>query len=193
MKLQHLAVVFVIIMLPISLVLARYTDVNIGVIQSQASYNDVLLNATYDAVRAYQLNTLSNGYSAINDSKVRDVSASVNSFFNGLASGLGVSAYKREDLQSYIPAILFTMYDGYYLYGDYQNIVSLENGKQVYSEENSKELISSNAIKPFIYYSCEYTYGSNLDIVINYTLDNYITIMGTYSSGGKKQVINRGG
>ncbi len=32
MKLQHLAVVFVIIMLPISLVLARYTDVNIGVI-----------------------------------------------------------------------------------------------------------------------------------------------------------------
>ena len=136
MKLQHLAVVFVIIMLPISLVLARYTDVNIGVIQSQASYNDVLLNATYDAVRAYQLNTLSNGYSAINDSKVRDVSASVNSFFNGLASGLGVSAYKREDLQSYIPAILFTMYDGYYLYGDYQNIVSLENGKQVYSEEN---------------------------------------------------------
>lgn len=193
MKLQHLAVVFVIIMLPISLVLARYTDVNIGVIQSQASYNDVLLNATYDAVRAYQLNTLSNGYSAINDSKVRDVSASVNSFFNGLASGLGVSGYKREDLQGYIPAILFTMYDGYYLYGDYQNIVSLENGKQVYSEKNSKELTSSNAIKPFIYYSCEYTYGSNLDIIINYTLDNYITIMGTYSNGGKKQVINRGG
>ena len=53
MKLQHLAVVFVIIMLPISLVLARYTDVNIGVIQSQASYNDVLLNATYDACLLY--------------------------------------------------------------------------------------------------------------------------------------------
>ena len=55
-------------------------------------------------------------------------------------------------------------------------------------KKNSKELISSNAIKPFIYYSCEYTYGSNLDIVINYTLDNYITIMGTYSSGGKSKL-----
>ena len=92
MKLQQLAVIFVIIVLPISLVLAMYTDNNIDVLKTQAEYNDILLTATNDAVKAYQMNTLRNGYSTVNDSKIRDISASVNSFFNSLASGLGSSA-----------------------------------------------------------------------------------------------------
>ena len=82
MKLQQLAVIFVIIVLPISMVLAMYTDNNISVLEAQADYNDILLTATNDAVQAYQLNTLRNGYSTVNDSKIRDISASVNSFFN---------------------------------------------------------------------------------------------------------------
>jgi len=96
MKLQQLAVIFVIIVLPISLVLAMYTDNNIDVLKKQAEYNDMLLTATNDAVKAYQMNTLRNGYSTANDSKIRDISASVNSFFNSLASGMGSSDIKKK-------------------------------------------------------------------------------------------------
>ena len=190
MKLQQLAVIFVIIVLPISLVLAMYTDNNIDVLKKQAEYNDMLLTATNDAVKAYQMNTLRNGYSTVNDSKIRDISASVNSFFNSLASGMGSSGYKKEDLEPYIPALLYTLYDGYYLYGDYQNVVTIKNGKQNYSTENSTELTSKSGVKPFIYYTCEYTGSGKFDIVINYTLDNYITVMGTDADGN---IVNRSG
>ena len=33
------------------------------------------------------------------------------------------------------------------------------------------------------YYTCEYKSGPNFDIVVNYTLDNYITVMGTDRDG----------
>ena len=190
MKLQQLAVVFIIIVLPIALVLSEYLNNNMEVLASQADYDKVLYSATYDAVRAFQMNTLNNGYSTIQDSKLRDISASVNSFYNSLASGLGSSGYRQEDLQSYIPAILFTMYDGYYLYGDYQNIVSIQGGQPVYSEDNSRNLNSTAGIKPFIYYTCEYKDSGQFDIVVNYTLDNYITVMGTNASGTR---VNRSG
>ena len=190
MKLQQLAVIFVIIVLPISLVLAMYTDNNIDVLKTQAEYNDILLTATNDAVKAYQMNTLRNGYSTVNDSKIREISASVNSFFNSLASGMGSSAYKKEDLEPYIPALLYTLYDGYYLYGDYQNVVTINNGKQDYSTQNSNELTSKSGVKPFIYYTCEYEGSGKFDIVINYTLDNYITVMGTDADGN---IVNRSG
>ena len=190
MKLQQLAVIFVIIVLPISLVLAMYTDNNIDVLKKQAEYNDMLLTATNDAVKAYQMNTLRNGYSTVNDSKIRDITASVNSFFNSLASGMGSSGYKKEDLEPYIPALLFTLYDGYYLYGDYQNVVTINNGKQDYSRSNSNELTSRTGVKPFIYYTCEYKGTGKFDIVINYTLDNYITVMGTDADGN---IVNKSG
>ena len=183
MKLQHLALIFLLIVIPISLVLSTYTSNNIDVIQTQADYDNILLGATNDAISAYQMNTLRNGYSTINDSKIRDISASVSSFFNSLALGLGSSGYSREDLEGYIPALLFTLYDGYYLYGDYQNTVNIVNGEQVYLTDNSNQLSSRTGVKPFIYYTCEYKNSGNLDIVINYTLDNYITVMGTDNNG----------
>ena len=192
MKLQQLAVIFVIIVLPISLVLAMYTDNNIDVLKTQAEYNDMLLTATNDAVKAFQMNTLRNGYSTVNDSKIRDITASVNSFFNSLASGMGSSGYKKEDLEPYIPALFFTLYDGYYLYGDYQNVVTINNGKQDYSRSNSTELSSRTGVKPFIYYTCEYKGTGKFDIVINYTLDNYITVMGT-TNDSDNNIVNRSG
>lgn len=192
MKLQQLAVIFVIIVVPISLVLSTYTNKNTEVLRTQAEYNSILLSATNDAVNAYQMNTLRNGYSTVNDSKIRDISASVNSFFNSLASGMGSSGYRKEDLEGYIPALLFTLYDGYYLYGDYQNVVSIRDGMQNYSTSNSNTLSSQTGVKPFIYYTCEYRTKGNgkFDIVINYTLDNYITVMGTDSNG---EIFNKAG
>lgn len=190
MKIQHLAVVFIIIVLPISIVVSQYVNNNIQVEKKQSEYDSILLSSTNDAVEAFQMNTLSNAYSTINDSKIRDISAAVNSFYNSLATAFGSSGYNIQDLNGYIPALLFTMYDGYYLYGDYQNIVSIEEGTQVYSTQNSNQLETSNAIKPYIYYSCEYKGGASFDIIVNYTLDNYITIMGKDNNGN---IVNRSG
>ena len=65
MKLQHLSVIFVIIILPIVIVVSVYTNNLIKVADTKAEYDKILMNSTYDAVRAYQLNTFSNSFIVI--------------------------------------------------------------------------------------------------------------------------------
>ena len=184
MKIQNYAVVFIIIILPIALVLSVYTGNLIEVANRQATYDSILLNSTYDAIKAYQINTLNNDYEAETNSKVRDINASVNSFFSSLATGFSSSGLGKEELKGYIPAILYTLYDGYYVYGTYDNIVNTVG--EVSYNENAQVNKKEYGLRPYVYYSCEYAgttaSGQNYDIVINYTLDNYITVTGTYGN-----------
>ena len=62
MKLQQLGVIFIIIVVPIAMVLSEYTANNREVLKTQAQYDTILYNSTYDAVRAFQMNTINNGY-----------------------------------------------------------------------------------------------------------------------------------
>ena len=124
MKLQHLAIIFVIIIVPISMVMASYIQNQIDAIQMQTAYDNGLINATYDAVKAFQINTTNNKYSSISDSKIRDIEASVNTFYNSLLTSTSEYALSAEDLQIYVPALLFTLYDGYYIYSSYDNVYS---------------------------------------------------------------------
>ena len=162
MKLQHLAIIFVIIMLPISMVISEYIQAQIDTIHLQTLYNSRLQTATHDAIKAFQLNTLNNKYSTVSDSKIRDIEASISTFYDSLGSGLGATGYDTESLQQFIPAIVYTMYDGYYIYGRYFN----------YNKDEYQY-----GLKPYIYYSCRYV-ALNNDFVVNYTLDNTITIYG---------------
>lgn len=166
MKLQHLAIIFIIIILPISLVIGEYIQSQIDTIYLQTSYSKKLQDATHDAIKAFQLNTVNNKYSSISDSKIRDIEASVATFYNSLGTSMGASGYDQDTLKEYIPAMLYTMYDGYYIYGKYFNYQLGEHGEYQYG------------LKPYIYYSCRYIYGNNYDFVVNYTLDNSITIYG---------------
>ena len=124
MKLQHLAVIFILIILPISMVMASYIQNQIEAIEIQSSYDRSLINATYDAVKAFQLNTTNNMYSSISDSKIRDIEASVNTFYNSLMNSMMNYAQSTTDLRSFTPALLFTLYDGYYIYTSYHNVYS---------------------------------------------------------------------
>lgn len=162
MKLQHLAIIFVIIIIPISMVVTVYIQTQIDTISLQSKYNTELQTATHDAIKAFQINTINNKYSSVSDSKIRDIEASINTFYNSLGTEFGASGYDKESLQAFIPAIVYTMYDGYYIYGKYFNeeIDDYQYG-----------------LKPYIYYSCRYVKGSD-DFVVNYTLDNNITIYG---------------
>ena len=166
MKLQHLAIIFVIIILPISMVISYYIEAQIDTITLQTQYTTKLQTATADAIKAFQLNTINNKYSTVSDSKIRDIEASISTFYNSLGTELGASGYSEEYLREYIPAILYTMYDGYYIYGEYWNETLENDDKYQYT------------LRPYIYYSCNYKNNSGDDFVVNYTLDNTITIYG---------------
>jgi len=168
MKLQTLAVIFVIIMIPISLVISAYVGTQIDTVVLQTSYDTRLSNATYDAIKAYQINETNSTTQNIYSEKMRDIEASINIFYNSLATSFGYGGFGENELRPYIPAIVYTLYDGYYIYSPYENI----------SNDNNIE----NGLKPYIYYSCHYQSGQ-IDIVVTYTLDNYITICGYNNSG----------
>ena len=179
MKIQGLAVIFIIIILPISLVLASYTQSRVETLRLQTEYDSKLNDATYDALKAYQLNSFNSDTADLVNSKMRDIKASANTFFNSVATNFSSIGYTKETIQrNYIPAIVYTMYDGYYIYSPYTNTWDQEaivkNGSTS-SFQNGEILYG---LKPYVYYSCRYKRG-NADVVITYSLDNYIQIQGT--------------
>lgn len=184
MKLQHIAILFVLIIVPISLVMASYIQNQIDAITLQTAYDSSLISATYDAMKAFQLNTTNNMYSSISDSKMRDIEASVNTFYNSLNTSMQEYAQKAKDLEVYVPAVIFTLYDGYYIHTSFDNVYSKsgdgENEKvSIDIDVNNK----TNGLKPYIYYSAKYKLQNGNIIVVNYSLDNLITVYGDFGDG----------
>lgn len=168
MRIQDLAIIFVIIILPISIVLSVYTQNQIQTINIQTEYDTRLTAATSDAIKAFQINTINSSTSDLANSKIRDIEASVETFKDSIKSVFGLNGYTEEQMDGYIPALVYTMYDGFYIYSNYnnQNYTGLnQDGENVYG------------LKPYISYSAHYTTAS-IDVIITYTLDNYITIQG---------------
>ncbi|MCI8482657.1 MAG: hypothetical protein HFJ27_06440 [Clostridia bacterium] len=168
MKLQNMIVIFSIIVIPITLILSAYIGVQIDTAMLVQQYDTRLMRATHDAVTAFELNTLNNKYSTNADSLRRDIKASVNTFSSSLASSFGMQGSHITTMMSYIPALVFTMYDGYYIYSPHQY-----NYETVGEQKTGYEHI----LKPYIHYTARYQNSGN-DIVVNYSLDNYITIYG---------------
>lgn len=175
MKIQNLAVIFIIIILPISLILTSYTQNQVKTLGLQVSYDNKLNNATYDALKAFQLNTFSSDTSDLSNSKIKDIEASANTFFTSIASNFNMEGYNKDVLKDYVPALVYTMYDGYYIYSPYTNTLSENETKDDSTYKNGEKIYG---LKPYIYYSRRYKNASDYDVVITYTLDNCITIQG---------------
>lgn len=192
MKLQNMTIIFIIIMIPIILVVSYYIGLQIKTIAIQNSYNTKLQTSAKDAIQALEINTVEWNSSASNlaDSKRRDVLASINTFTTSLSNNLGISGAGKGRIQSYIPAIAYTMYDGYYIYS--ASLMKEQNtdtngrtqfdssdGNILYNGASSYEYV----LKPYSPYSARYQDKSNnIDITVNYTLDNYIRVYGTIGS-----------
>ena len=177
MKLQSLAVIFIIIIMPITIVLSEYINNKIETEETEILYNTRLLNSTYDAIKAYQLNTVNNAFGDVTNKKIQDIEAAAKTFYNSLTSTFNYTGYRSEVMKEYVPAIVFTMYDGYYTYTPFNNTVTEVKDDDIdpdYSENGKTQ----EGLKPYVYYACRYTDGSNNDFSIIYTLDNYITIQG---------------
>lgn len=172
MKLQGLAVIAIIIILPMTIILSSYSQSQIKTLQLQTQYDSKLQNATYDAIKAFQLNMSNSSTSDLANSKMRDIKASVNTFYNSLASHFNMVGYGKDVLQNYVPAIVYTLYDGYYIYSAYDNTLDAEDK---FDDKNGESIYG---LKPYIYYSCRYKPNGNSDFVITYSLDSYITIQG---------------
>ena len=107
MKLQNLTVIFSIIVIPITLILSAYVQTQIDTANLQEYYDTKLLDATHDAVAAFQLNTLNNEYSTNSDSMRRDIKAAINTFSNSLSSSMGFGTSLKNTVLTYIPDITF--------------------------------------------------------------------------------------
>ena len=178
MKIQGLAIMFIILILPISIILSAYTQGQITTLNMQSSYDSKLINATYDGIKAFQLNTHNNDTSDLANSRIADIDASINTFYNSLASNFNMSGYGKDVLQNYVPAVVYTLYDGYYIYSQYNNVLDEDDTwEDNPTYKNNDEI---NGLKPYIYYSCRYRGFpyANDDFVITYSLDSYITIQG---------------
>ncbi|MEI3401315.1 MAG: hypothetical protein V8R51_02790 [Clostridia bacterium] len=205
MRIQDLAIVFLIIILPISIILAAYTQYQIQTINAQTLYDNKLSSATYDAIRAFQINTGENKLSDLNNSRVRDLEASVSTFRNSVMSTFALDGYSQDDLNSYIPALVYTLYDGFYIYSPYKNMnyryetqknpngTDKTDSKEnvLYDKEKPKDGNGDNiyGLKPYISYSCRYRKGDNIDVIITYALDNHITVQGMIGN----EYVNRDG
>lgn len=177
MNLQTLSIILIIIILPITLILSAYTKVQIDTLALQTRYKTQLKNATYDAVVAFQLNTVQNSYSTVSDSMRRDISAVVQTFMTNLAGNMGMSGATENAIKPYIPAIVFTLYDGYYIYSPSVSYTTDNAGNEKRAYEH--------VLKPYIYYTARYVNeGQGIDIIVNYSLDNYVVITGNVGSEG---------
>ena len=189
MKIQSLAVMFIILILPISLVLSTYVQNRVDTLSLQTQYDSKLKSATYDALKAYQLNSFNSDTSYFTNSKIRDIKASVNTFFTSLATNFSTVGYTKETLQNYVPAVVYTMYDGYYIYSPYTNTWDQETIDKHKDDKsyhgtliNDPKKENLYGLKPYVYYSCRYK-GNSYDVIITYSLDNYISIQGTVANG----------
>ena len=136
MKIQSLAIIAVVLLLPMILILNAYIDNQTKTLGLQVSYDNKLQDSTYDALKAFQLNTSNRDSSDIANSKIRDVEAGCNAFFNSLANSFNMPGYNQTTLENYVPALVFTMYDGYYIYSPYINTMDQKDFESLTRDRN---------------------------------------------------------
>ncbi|GEM_PF-1832688 len=188
MKLQNMTVIFIIIMIPIILVVSYYIGLQINTITMQKNYTVKLQTAAKDSIQALEINTVewNSASSNLADSKRRDVLAAINTFTTSLANGMGIGGAGKGRIQTYIPAIVYTMYDGYYIYSA-SLMKDQDTDKDGLTQFNADGTIKSNEtssyqyiLKPYSPYSARYASANgSIDVTVNYTLDNYIRVYGT--------------
>lgn len=162
MKLQHLILIFLVIMLPMALIMSQYTGLQIDTLATKTKYDTALLGATFDTMAAFELNTVNNDKSSVIGEEIRDLEAVISTFATSLSTSLNLSGASNDYILSRVPAIVFGLYDGYYIY-------------------SQNDTNTGRELKPYVYYTKTYTNGNNTNITISFSLDNYVSIYGTYN------------
>ena len=120
MKIQYLAVIFIIIIMPIIIVFSEYMNTQMSMVKTEQIYDYRLFDSTHDSLNAFQINTI-NSMFYTPQSRVNNIEASVNTFFNSLVTSFQYDGNLASVMKEYVPAIVYTMYDGYYIYSPFKN------------------------------------------------------------------------
>ena len=88
-----------------------------------------------------------------------------------------MAGYNSDVLKEYVPALVFTMYDGFYIYSPFINTLDEETAQRLDENPNSEYIAGEEVtgLKPYIFYSCRYV-KAGIDVVITYSLDNYMNM-----------------
>lgn len=160
MKLQHMVIIFLAIIMPILLLFSVYFNSEVHTLKLQRNLDTALKNATYDAVIAFEENSMSDILSGNAEAKRENITAAINMYIKSLATSQNLSSYNEKDIKEYIPAVAFGLYDGFYMYTP-----TLDDAGNY-----------EHTLKNYVYYS-EQIPGT--DIIIRYSLDNYVAVTGT--------------
>lgn len=197
MKIQHYAIIFIIIILPFSIICKNKVDKKIDVLNEQTRINNALDTATSDAVDT--LIELNDEFYALSDGKTIDVTPTIakegiKSFFNTLAVNYTLpftadEKYAENYFSPYIPAIVVVAYDGFYIYsieengGTYEYVLS---PKIPYAYEENGYIINftlGNAIKLYakngVLYEGEFKNAHINDTEVIDEYDIYENILGS--------------
>lgn len=141
MKLQNFVIIFIIIIIPIVAIFSLYLNLETKTITKQTEYDGKLIEATKEAVEAFEINTTewNSKYSTLANSKRQNIMSSINTFTTSLANKLGIGGTSKENILNYVPAIIYIMYDGYYIYSPtyVPETITNEKGVQLFYYENS--------------------------------------------------------
>ena len=170
MKLQNLTVIFIVIILPVILVLSSYMGFELKTIAKQNQYNTGLISATHDAIFSFEMNTQNDSFNSNAENKRSNIKAAVKTFENSLSNTCDLGLYNNSEIEQYIPAMAFCLYDGFYMYAPYKD----KDNKYKYN------------LKNYVYYSEVVTLNNGEKITINYTLDNYVSVSGKLPVTGKR-------
>lgn len=164
MKLQHFIIIFLIIILPFSIICrAKMADYTL-MLRDQVRLNNVIDSATQDALDMlvelndeFQMMYFNERFN-INQTLAKE---SMEAFFHTMAVNFNMP-YKKEKTQAYfsmyIPAVLIIGYDGFF----------------VYSVDEVRDTEYAYQISPKIPYSY---FDKETGTLVNFTLGNYVTIL----------------
>ena len=172
MKLQHLIIIFILIILPITIVMSQYINTQTEIMRTERLYDSRLVNATNDAMNAFKINTINTMYYTA-ENRVTNMEAAAKTFLKSLALSFNYTGTQAKIMQEYVPAVVLTQYDGYYIYSPYMNTIPNTSDKDLEEEYGENDL--RTGLKPFVSYTCTYNYDSK-KIMITYSLDNYVVI-----------------
>lgn len=184
MKIQNLAIIFLVIIIPILMLLTFYINNRSDTLETQESFNSKIITATKDAIKAFEIN--SSDWESTISNQERNASTMVNTFISSLANQLGRTGITKEYMEGYIPAILVNMYDGYYVYSPNYVPVKKEDpdGLQLFlhiDPNNSAKTISTVPSENILYEAANggdtgtYEYTDANGIVITATISGYTT------------------
>lgn len=185
MKLQNLAIIFLVVTIPLIMILSYYLHLQQQTLKLQAEYDTKLAEATKEGIKAFETNTVdwAEWVSETTSKKARDnAQAAINTFITSLANNLHLSGTAKEYMLNYIPAVAMTVYDGYYIYAPTYVPVTVENNDGVQLFYNRAENKVTDSDEGEILYEAKangetyiYTYENDASEIEQETLYNVTT------------------